>query len=130
MTKTRQIFDLLYGDFVSEEQVSLDKSKYKIFDPRYAEDLKKNYPEIWDEGGNIEGNNQYRRLLPIVNRKNKEAQTPTENMAIRKREAWGARHKDNFRVAGVVAQIKWFVVGSRGEKYMKDLIDKEKQKYS
>jgi len=109
--------------------VSLNNSQYPIFDQEYAQKLKEEYPDIWDKGGNIEGNNQYNRLLPIVTRQNKKPLTDIEDMAIRKREAWAARHLKDFRVAGVVAQIKWFVIGSRGESYMKELINEEKKKY-
>jgi hypothetical protein len=111
------------------QQVSLYNTQYPIFDPDYAKDLKENYPEIWRKGGNIEGNNQYNRLLPIVTRDNKKPLTDTEDMAIRKREAWAARHLKDFRLPGVVAQIKWFVVGDNGEGYMKRLINEEKKKY-
>jgi len=111
------------------KQVSLYNTQYPIFDPEYARDLKENYPEIWRKGGNIEGNNQYNRLLPIVTRQNKKPLTDTEDMAIRKRGAWAARHLKDFRLAGVVAQIKWFVIGDNGEGYMKRLINEEKKKY-
>ena len=103
-------------------------SSYPTFDPDYAQDLKKNWPQIWKRGGNIEGNNQYRRLLPIVTRKDKKAQTKTEEMAIKKRESWAARHVGNFRLAGTVAQIKWFIIGDRGQSYMKKLINDEKKR--
>jgi hypothetical protein len=111
-----------------DKKVSLRNSSYKVFDLAYAEDLKENFPEIWDKGGNIEGNNQYRRLVPIVKR-NGVVDTETEEMAVRKREAWSARHFKDYRIPGVIAQIKWLAVGSRGESYMKDLINKEKEKY-
>ena len=111
-----------------DDPVDLDASQWAIFDPDYAEMLKTRYPQIWSEGGNVLGNRQYRRLRPIATRSDKTAQTRTEEEAIRLREAWGARHLDDFRLPGVVAQIKWFVVGSRGEKYMKDLIDAEIEK--
>lgn len=111
-----------------DREVSLDNSQYRIFDPEYAQDLKDNWPQIWRMGGNIEGNNQYRRLEPIVSRQDKTPKTDTEEMAIRKREAWAARHLQDFRIAGTVAQIKWFVVGERGQTYMKELIEDEKRK--
>jgi len=111
-----------------DRTVSLENTQYRVFDADYAQDLKDNWPQIWDKGGNIEGNNQYRRLKPIVDRADKEPQTETEEMAIRKREAWAARHLQDFRLAGTVAQIKWFVVGDRGQTYMKELIEDEKQK--
>lgn len=109
-------------------EVSLDNSQYKIFDADYAKDIQDNWPQIWAEGGNIEGNDQFRRLTPIVERDDKTPQTDTEEMAIRLREAWAARHEGDFRLAGVVAQIKWYVVGDRGQRYMKDVIEQEKAK--
>ena len=111
-----------------DRAVSLSNSQYKVFDVDYAQDLKDNWPEIWRAGGNIEGNNQYRRLSPIAKRKDKAPKTETEDMAIRKREAWSARHLKDFRLAGVVAQIKWLTVGSRGQSYMKELIEERKKK--
>ena len=111
-----------------DRTVSLANTQYRVFDADYAQDLKDNWPQIWRKGGNIEGNNQYRRLKPIVDRADKEPKTDTEEMAIRKREAWAARHLQDFRLAGTVAQIKWFVVGDRGQTYMKELIEDEKKK--
>lgn len=113
-----------------DKKISLRNSNYRAFDVDYAEDLKKNWPRIWEKGGNIEGNNQYRRLLPIVKRKDKSPQTETEEKAIRKREAWAARHLKDFRLAGTMAQIKWFVIGERGQSYMKELINNEKVRLS
>ncbi len=39
-----------------------------------------------------------------------------------------ARHRADFRLAGVVAQVKWLAVGDRGERHMKELLDAEKAK--
>ena len=125
-----------------DEKVSLKNSNYQVFDYEYAEDLKENWPQIWRAGGNIEGNNQYRRLLPIVRRESKEPTTDTEEMAIRKREAWSARHFEDgsqfdkadppspnlSSIAGIVAQIKWFTVGELGQARMKEIIDEVKAK--
>lgn len=121
--------------------VDLERSQWQTFDPKYAEDLKLNYPRIWKAGGNIEGNNQYRRLYPIATRQNQEAKTETEEMAIRKREAWNARHFEDgsqhedpelspnlSNVAGIVAQIKWLAVGSLGEPKMKAVLNELKAK--
>lgn len=124
------------------EPVDLQKSQWKTFDPEYAEDLKLNWPRIWKAGGNIEGNNQYRRLYPIATRQNQEAKTSTEEMAIRKREAWNARHFEDggqfeddpelspnlSNVGGIVAQIKWLAVGVLGEAKMKGVLNELKAK--
>ena len=36
-----------------------------------------------------------------------------------------ARHLKDFRIAGVIAQVKWLGIVDRGLKYMKDLIEEE-----
>ena len=104
-----------------DKTVSLRNSDFKVFDPEFAERIKLEYPDIWRAGGNIKGNEQYKKLRPIALDGGK-VETRSEERAVRTREAWAARHTDDYRIAGVVAQIKWLVVGSRGEKYMKDLI--------
>ena len=110
------------------KEISLDNSNYKLFDIKYAENLKNNYPTIWQKGGNIRGNQQFDTLLPIAKRQNKQCQNKKEEKAIKLRESWIPRHYKDYLINGVVAQIKWLAIGSKGEKYMKDLIDKEKEK--
>jgi len=109
-------------------QVSLNNSEYRLFPLGYAQDLKDNWPEIWNKGGNILGNTQFNRLMPIAKRENRKATTTTEEKAIRLREAWMARHLRDFRLAGVVAQIKWLGIGSRGTDHMRNVIEAEKKK--
>lgn len=111
-----------------DKQVALRNSQYDRFPHEEAERLKQDYPQIWDKGGNILGNLQYRRLKPIAERESSIAQTETEELAIRKREAWAARHFRDHRLAGVVAQIKWLVVGSRGLDHMRAVISEAKAK--
>lgn len=114
-----------------DETVSLTNSKYELFPIDYAERIKEEYPKVWSLGGNILGNEQYKHLYDI--RKNKistDNLTPRQEEAIRLREAWSARHFENLRPAGVVAQMKWHLVGSRGLEYMKNIINEEvKKKY-
>lgn len=124
------------------EKVGLSNSNFRTFDYEYAQDLKENWPNIWKAGGNIEGNNQYRRLSPVVRRESRQPKTETEEMAIRKREAWGARHFGDgaqfdsddppspniSSIAGIIAQIKWFVVGELGMTRMKEIIEQVKAK--
>lgn len=109
------------------KKVSLRNSEYGVFDPEFAEDLRVNWPEIWKRGGNILGNTQYRRLKPVVAR-NGAVETETEELAVRLREAWSARHYGDHRLPGVVALIKWFTVGEIGESEMKRVIREEKQR--
>ena len=112
-----------------DKKISLRNSNYERFPYQEAEELKENWPEIWKAGGNILGDKQFRRLVPIAKR-DSEAQTETEELAIRLREAWSARHENDFRLAGVVAQIKWLTVGSRGLSHMRRIISEEKKRLS
>ena len=105
-----------------DDTVSLRNSDYDVFDPAFAERIKLEHPEIWRAGGNVKGNEQFKKLRPIALDGGK-VETRGEEEAVRLREAWAARHFEDYRLAGVVAQMKWLVVGSRGESYMKDLIN-------
>ena len=102
-------------------KVSLRNSAYEVFDPAFAEMVRTQYPEVWGRGGNILGDKQYRRLRPVVARGGK-VETETEELAVRLREAWSARHFDDFRLPGVIAQIKWYTVGKLGEAEMKQVV--------
>jgi hypothetical protein len=109
------------------KEITLRNSQWPVFDPAFAANLKENHPEIWRLGGNIRGNSQYRKLTGAVGKASRDLNTTQKN-AIELREAWIARHLKDFRIAGVIAQIKWLAIGSRGEKYMKDLVKEEIKK--
>lgn len=107
-----------------DKKITLRNSEYPQFDYDYATSLKEEYPNIWDEGGNIRGNEAF----VLWGRAREGSETDGVLDWIKEREAWAARHEKNSEVAGVVAQIKWGVIGSRGESYMKELINEEKKK--
>lgn len=107
-----------------EKEISFRNSKWERFDPDFAEMIRTKHPDIWRLGGNIKGNDQYRKLYPITKR-NGVPNSEMEVNALKLREAWVARHYKDFRIAGVIAQIKWLAVGSRGEQYMKNLVKEE-----
>lgn len=122
------------------KKISLRNSNHRTFDPDYAEKLKLNYPSIWRAGGNIRGNEQYKKLYPIAKRGG-VPKNLTEERAIKLREAWIARHlKDGSQfsdsshpvnlstIAGIVAQIKWLSIGSIGQSKMKKVINQMKKK--
>jgi HK97 family phage prohead protease len=121
------------SEAADEKVDSFGKSKWKMFDREFAARLKKDHPEIWAAGGNIKGNDQYRILTKIAEQGG-VAKTPDQIAALELREAWVARHAQDFRLPGVIAQIKWLAVGSRGEDHMKNVIreaiDKKNQKSS
>lgn len=98
-----------------------------MFPLAYAENLKNDYPNIWAKGGNIQGNDTYRVITRIRNEgKSAEELTANDIDIVRMREAWSARHFKDFRLAGVVAQIKWHMIGSRGLDHMKLVIEEAK----
>ena len=107
-----------------DKKVSLRNSKYPSFPLDYAQNIKDEYPDIWDEGGNILGNKQF-ALLSKIQKNNGVPETPDQEEAIRKREAWAARHLQDFRLAGTVAQMKWLVIGEKGLSHMKEVIREE-----
>lgn len=109
------------------EKVSLRNSQYNLFPVEYAQDIKDNYLSVWREGGNIRGNSQFELLAPIA-RRDGVVETVAEENAVRRREAWAARHFKDYSIAGVVAQMKWLVIGSRGLDHMKSAIQDAKDK--
>lgn len=110
-----------------DKAVSLRNSEYARFDLAYVQDLKDNHPDVWRLGGNIRGNSQF-AILSRVQKQGGSPKTRAEVAAVRLREGWAARHYGNKRPPGVVAQMKWLVVGTLGEKAMKTLINDEKGK--
>jgi len=107
--------------------ITLRNSQWELFDPSFAAMIKEKHPDIWRLGGNIRGNSQYRKLSQALGKSSDDLSNTLKD-AIKLREAWVARHYRDFRIAGVIAQIKWLAVGSRGEKYMKDLVKEEIRK--
>lgn len=111
------------------ETVTLANSQYDLFPLDTAEKLRNDYPEIWAKGGNIQGNDTYaviRRVREVD--KASDELTAREIEIIRMREAWCARHAGDFQLAGVVAQIKWHMIGDRGLRHMLDTINEAKAK--
>lgn len=110
-----------------DSKVSLRNSNYQLFPVEEAQDLKDNWLSIWREGGNIRGNRQFELLAPIA-RRGGNTETVAEENAVKRREAWAARHFEDYQLAGVVAQVKWLVVGSRGLDHMRAVIREAKDK--
>lgn len=112
------------SDSNDDRVTSFKKSKWTMFDRRFAEMIKQEHPDIWDAGGNIKGDDQY-TILTRIAEQGGVAKTPSQIDALELREAWVARHKGDFRLPGVIAQIKWLAVGSRGEDHMKKVVRDE-----
>lgn len=110
-------------------KISLRNSEYPQFDREFAENIKEFNSEVWALGGNVRGNDAFR--LWGRARDGDDADSVLD--WIKEREAWAARHFEDgahlssdepnkSNVAGVVAQMKWGVIGTLGEQGMKDAI--------
>ena len=109
------------SDDAKDRVTSFKKSKWPMFDRAYAERIKTEHPDIWDKGGNIKGDDQY-TILTRIAAQGGVAKTEDQIQALELREAWIARHLKDFQLPGVVAQMKWLAIGSRGEGHMKDVV--------
>jgi HK97 family phage prohead protease len=109
------------SDDAKDRVTSFKKSKWPMFDRAYAERIKTEHPNIWDKGGNIKGDDQY-TILTRIAEQGGTAKTEDQIQALELREAWIARHLKDFQLPGVVAQMKWLAIGSRGEGHMKDVV--------
>ena len=113
-----------------DKKISLRNSEEKQFSYDFAKNLKEQQPKIWKAGGNIRGNEAF----TLWGRARDGQDTEAIREWIKEREAWAKRHyRDGQKfkgdvepnlsnVAGVVAQIKWGVIGNLGEQGMKDVI--------
>lgn len=88
----------------------------------YAKKVKEKYPQVWDMGGNIFGNEAFKNLERVIKR---GYWTENEEWMYIKWRSYVARHKQDFRIAGVIAMLKWVDKVDKGWPYMKDLIEKE-----
>ena len=90
------------------------------FPYRYAAYLKAHFPAIWAAGGNIRGNDTYRWWTAY----RKGDRSPTVmHWWNTTRPAWIARHYRDYRLPGVIAQIKWGTVGTLGVAGMKRVVE-------
>jgi HK97 family phage major capsid protein/HK97 family phage prohead protease len=112
-------------------KVSLRNSEYPQFDRAFAENIREFNPEVWRAGGNIRGNEAF----TLWGRARDGEETEGVLAWIKEREAWAARHFQDgaqfqdgdlepnlSNVGGVVAQMKWGVIGNLSEQGMKDVI--------
>ncbi len=113
-----------------DKKISLRNSEEKQFSYEFAKNLKEQQPKIWKAGGNIRGNEAFM----LWGRARDGQDTEAIREWIKERESWAKRHfRDGQKfkgdvepnlsnVAGVVAQIKWGVIGNLGQQGMKDVI--------
>ncbi len=105
--------------------VSLRNSGFDRVPLAYALGLRDDHPDVWSKGGNVLGNRQFSRLLPVVRRGGKP-ETATEELAVRLREAWCARHAKagtGATIAGAIAAVKWWSFLNRPEQLRRVIAD-------
>ncbi len=102
-------------------RVSLRTSRFRAFDLRFALDLRKNYPELWVLGSPLMEVDRFDRLIPIQ-RRGGSIRNADEEAALREREKWAETHAELRDLPGVVAQIRWLVIGKLGIDLMKALV--------
>jgi hypothetical protein len=88
----------------------------------YAKKIKSKHPEIWKLGGNIFGNEAFENLKRVSER---GYWLDSEEWMYVKWRSYVARHKQDFRIEGVVAMLKWVDKVDKGWAYMKSLIEEE-----
>lgn len=91
----------------------------------YALNIKNNYPDVWKLGGNEFGNQAFKNLQRVIQR---GKWTKSERWFFIKWQSFAERHKQDFRINGVIACLKWLVVVDKGWQYQKSLIEKEVKK--
>lgn len=108
---------------IDPEAPKLSDSEYEQPPHDYVQDIKDNWPDIWSEGGNERGNEAFVLWTRALD--GDDAAEVTD--WIREREAWAARHEGDFLLPGVVAQLKWGVVGRRGWDHQREVIEARKE---
>lgn len=87
---------------------------------RYGKKIKKDHSDIWDEGGNICGNESFENLLKISER---GYWLKDEEEFYGRWQSFKARHQHNHNIAGVVANIKWASWGNIGKEKAMEVIE-------
>ena len=119
---------------VDEDPEEYDKGGKIQFNPnhvpnkwilQFAEKVRTEHPKVWDLGGNIFGNEAYKNLKRVSER---GYWLDSEEWMYIKWQSYIARHKKDFRIAGVIAMLKWVDKVDRGWAYMKGLIQERIKK--
>lgn len=91
----------------------------------YAKKIKDKHPKVWALGGNEFGNTAFENLERALKR---GYWTENEEWMYVKWQSFNARHKGDFRIAGVIANLKWLNKVDKGWDFMKNLIETEIKK--
>lgn len=98
--------------------IDFRNSQFALFPFDVAVEIANAYPAAWCAGGNQFGNYAFSYWAQTTAAMAAGRRIPDECLRwIKKREQYIARHRRDFRLAGVVAMIKWagFVEGAGGD---------------
>jgi len=99
-------------------EIGFQNSQFKLFPIALAINLARLYPKAWQSGGNHFGNYAFEYWFETMRCFQKKQPIPKDCLRwIKKRELYIARHRQDFRLAGIIAMIKWagFVDGPEGK---------------
>lgn len=99
-------------------EVRFENSHFALFPFDLAIELALRYPQAWCRGGNHFGNYAFENWANTMFAIKEKKPIPERSLRwIKKREGYIARHRQDFRLAGIVAMIKWagFVDGAEGK---------------
>jgi hypothetical protein len=86
---------------------------------KFALYIKNKYPSVWKKGGNEFGNQAFENLERVIKRGH---WLEDERWMYNKWQSFMARHQHDYRLAGVVAMLKWVGTVNEGWDYMKKVI--------
>lgn len=115
---TEEPFEFKQGGSISENPASWIMPEWEIY--LYAKKIKDKYPKVWELGGNIRGNESFLELERVVKR---GYWLDSEREFYGRWRSFVARHQHDFRIAGVIANLKWLVYPNIGEQEAKEVIE-------
>jgi hypothetical protein len=97
--------------------IMFENSEFALFPFDVALLLAVNFPKAWCSGGNHFGNHAFEYWFAATDALSRGDKIPESSLRwMKKREQYIARHRGDFRLAGIIAMIKWagFVDGPGG----------------
>lgn len=108
------------------DDITLKDSKFEQFDYNYAMNIKENFPEIWNKGGNVLGNDSFNNWGKELSNFSNGVYNFSNYKWVKDREEWLSKHERDHLLSDIIAVMKFGGIVSKGESYMKELIDNEK----
>jgi hypothetical protein len=85
----------------------------------FCELVRKQYPHIWRQGGNLVGNSAYRILSKVIKQGYFTGKETIKTEKGRQHfvtvwQGWMARHSKDYLLPGLIANLKWLSIPERG----------------